>query len=344
MLALDACGTLGSFAGFGQGRGLVEAIDSLPPLAPIYTVFFRELLGAGFTGRSAEAVRRLLSRSEQPATSAAKPAAPPAAARSVPALRLHGSQSSRQTGRRLLAADAFAHVFEPLVGRRVGYVRPLGNVGDDLIEVAMVQLLREFGVRWSLWDTSAPAEHDTLIFGGGGNMGTRYMGNHNLRGRALATGIPLTILPQSFTSAENRDFDRVYVRERTSLQLCPTGILAPDLALGLSWPKAPRPTRDLGVFLRRDRERRGAKPLLARDPVRLCKTPAAYLALAADHRRIITDRLHFAIAGLHARRDVTLVANDYHKNRSMYETWLLRLGCRFAEDSRAAPVLQRRAA
>jgi exopolysaccharide biosynthesis predicted pyruvyltransferase EpsI len=59
--------------------------------------------------------------------------------------------------------------------------------------------------------------------------------------------------------------------------------------------------------------------------------PAAYLALAARHRRIITDRLHMAIAGLHAGRDVTLLANAYHKNRSMHETWLAALGCRFAD-------------
>lgn len=44
----------------------------------------------------------------------------------------------------------------------------------------------------------------------------------------------------------------------------------------------------------------------------------------------MTDRLHFAIAGLHAGRDVTLLANDYHKNKSMHETWLADLGCRFA--------------
>ena len=62
----------------------------------------------------------------------------------------------------------------------------------------------------------------------------------------------------------------------------------------------------------------------------MARTPAEYLALAARHRRIVTDRLHFAIAGLHAGRDVTLVANDYHKNQSMHETWLASLGCRFA--------------
>jgi exopolysaccharide biosynthesis predicted pyruvyltransferase EpsI len=235
----------------------------------------------------------------------------------------------------------------------VGYVRPVGNVGDHLIELAMAQLFATYGIRWSLVDLDATDRGasprsldslDMLVFGGGGNMGLRYQGNHDLRGRALATGLPLVILPQSFTSAEDRMFHRVYVRERSSLAYRPDGILAPDLALGLAWPEPPRPTRDLGIYLRRDQERSGRKPFFARDPIRLAATPADYLAFAARHRRIITDRLHFAVAGLHAGRDVTLVANDYHKNRSMHETWLGNLGCRFAASAADAVALPRRAA
>jgi hypothetical protein len=256
-----------------------------------------------------------------------------------------GNSSVLQATRRhrLLPATAFAPVCDPLVGRRVGYVRPEGNVGDHLIEVAMIQLFAEHGIRWR---QVAPAEPrdleglDLLVFGGGGNMGTRYPGNHALRTQALATGLPVVILPQSFTSPEDRPFARVFVRERGSLALRPDGVLAPDLALGLATVQPRPPDRDLGVYLRRDQERSGRKPLFARDPVRLFRDPIAYLAFAARHRRIVTDRLHFAVAGLHAGRDVTLVANDYHKNRSMHETWLADLGCRFA--ATAAEALGRR--
>ena len=149
---------------------------------------------------------------------------------------------------------------------------------------------------------------------------------------------------QSFTSPEDRGFHRVHVRERSSLRIHPRGILAPDLALGLAWTQPAPPDRDLGIFLRRDQERGGRKPLFVRDPVRMARTPAAYLALAARHRRIVTDRLHFAVAGLHAGRDVTLVANDYHKNRSMHETWLAAFGCRFAATAAEALASARRAA
>lgn len=330
MIELDACGVLGRFAGFSAGRGLTAAIDAVPAVEPILLPFYEHALAQQRSGPVAAATRRLLERS------GAASAATGAAAR--PARRLPTPQ------RRLLGAEAFAHVCEPLRGQHVGYVRPIGNVGDELIELAMTQLFADYGIRWSLWQPGGDARRDVLVFGGGGNMGTRYMNNHALRGEALSTGLPVVILPQSFSTPEDRGFAQVYVREHASLTMHPAGLLAPDLALGLRWPEPPRPTHELGVFLRRDRERVGRKPWLARDPVRLCSTPAAYLALAADYRRIVTDRLHFAIAGLHAGRDVTLVANAYHKNRAMHETWLAGLGCRFAADARQALAASRRAA
>ena len=328
MLALDACGMLGRFPGFGHGRGLTSAIDALPAVDDVVEAFYRDLLGRGMTHSIAAAVGRLLDRT------------PP---RSLPApVAVSPLPASRH---RLLGPAAFASVCGPLVGRRVGYVRPEGNVGDRLIEVGMIQLFAEYGIRWRHWrpDVAGDAEGlDLLVFGGGGNMGTRYPGNHDLRGRALASGLPVMILPQSFTSPEDRPFARVFVRERGSLAFRPDGLLAPDLAIGIATAEPPRPRRDLGIFLRRDQERAGRKPLFVRDPIRLRRDPLEYLALAARYRRIVTDRLHFAVAGLHAGRDVTLVANDYHKNRSMHETWLADLGCRFA--ATAAEAIGRRAA
>ena len=146
----------------------------------------------------------------------------------------------------------------------------------------------------------------------------------------------MTILPQSFTAAENRPYKRVYVRERASLAFCATGILAPDLALGLRRPAPKTPTRGTGVFLRRDPERTGWCRWFRRDPVKLCHTPQEYLDLAASYERIVTDRLHFAICGLLAGRDTTLLPNNYHENRSMHETWLAALGCKFASTPQEA--------
>jgi exopolysaccharide biosynthesis predicted pyruvyltransferase EpsI len=231
---------------------------------------------------------------------------------------------------RLLPLERFAHVFEPLQGKRIGFVKPLGNVGDELIALATFQLLHAFGIRWKVLDAQGQADCDEVLFGGGGNMGTLYRNNWEIRRQILGWGIPVTILPQSFTSREDRPYHRVYVREWRSQAYCPEAILAPDLALGLDYDTPDQPRRRLGMFLRRDQEGAVQRPWLTRDPAKICRTPAEYLELAARYERIVTDRLHFAICGLILRRDTTLLPSSYHKNQGMYETWLKDLGCNFA--------------
>jgi exopolysaccharide biosynthesis predicted pyruvyltransferase EpsI len=215
-------------------------------------------------------------------------------------------------------------------------------VGDQLIGWATEQLLEAYHIQWDYWRVDAPpyTSFDQLAFGGGGNMGTRYRNNWELRNQVFACGLPVTILPQSFNSEEPRAYQRVFVREQASLAYYPQGHLAPDLALGLTVDHVPPATRGLGIFLRRDPERTHGIRWLRRDPVRMCKTPQQYFHLAASYRRIITDRLHFAVCGLLAGRQVTLLPNDYHKNRSMHATWLGNLGCDFAESWQRA-VLKR---
>ncbi len=62
MLVLETCGQLGKYDIFRHGRGLIEALDRLPPLSatkvPIYEMLLREDLGPA----SAAAVHRLLAR------------------------------------------------------------------------------------------------------------------------------------------------------------------------------------------------------------------------------------------------------------------------------------------
>lgn len=237
----------------------------------------------------------------------------------------------------LLPPDAFRHVFQPLQNKRIGYVRPIGNVGDALIEWATFQLFDQFGIRWTLVEpTATPPDVDEVVFGGGGNMGTMWMNNWHLRSICLAWDLPVTILPQSFATREDRPFHRIYVRERASLGLAGDAILAPDLALGLHVDPQIRPARKLGIFLRKDSEGVVRRRWFRRDPVRLCTTPEQYLALAGRYEQIVTDRLHFAICGLIHGRRTTLLPNGYHKNVSMFDTWLKDLGCRFASHPRVA--------
>jgi exopolysaccharide biosynthesis predicted pyruvyltransferase EpsI len=238
----------------------------------------------------------------------------------------------------LLQHERFAPIFESLQGKRIGFVEPQGNVGDRLITLATQQLFATFDIAWRQVDPDSVGDCEELVFGGGGNMGTHYVGNWDLRTRCLASGLPVTVLPQSFLTREDRPFRRVYVRERASLALHPTGILAPDLALGLDYPSTTEPLFARGIFLRRDPE--SARPRWcrwwSRDPARLCQTPAEYFALAARYAHLITDRLHFAICGLILGRRVTLIGNSYHKNASLYETWLGDLGCQFAASASLA--------
>ena len=239
---------------------------------------------------------------------------------------------------RLVPAESFASVLEPLATQRIGYIRPFGNVGDALIEVATFKLFDEFGIRWRLQDPNGPLDSsiDCLVFGGGGNMGTLYRDNWAMRRRVLAFGLPITILPQSFTSLEGMEYSRVFVRERESLAFYPEAKLAPDMALGLEWRQSANPRKNTGIFLRDDLEAAVPRQRRIQDPVAICRTPYDYMSLAANYRQIITDRLHFAICGLIAGREVVLLPNSYHKNRSMYETWLEGLGCKFARSVRQA--------
>jgi len=234
----------------------------------------------------------------------------------------------------LVSAEAYAHVLTPLLGKRIGYVRPLGNTGDQLIEMATFQLFDAYGIRWRQVAPREASNCDELVFAGGGNMGSLYSANYDLRTECLATGLPVTILPQSFTSAEDRPFARVFVRERKSLEIFPSAVLAPDMALGLNYRTTTRPRHDRGVFLRRDRESSAPRSWFRRlrnDPARLCRLPVEYLELAAQYRHIITDRLHFAIGGLIVGRRVTLVGNSYFKNAAMHDAWLRPLGCEFVD-------------
>lgn len=246
---------------------------------------------------------------------------------------------------RLLPKEAYFEVFAPLVGKRIGFIIPNGNVGDKLIYLATAQLFDEYGISWKIQDPSGPVKEgiDELVFGGGGNMGTRYLGNWDMRKKVLDLGLPVTIFPQSFTTPEDRSYKRVYVREGVSLMFCPSGILAPDLALGLDYWSDIEPQRKLGVFLRRDSERTSRLRWFRRDPARMCRTPEEYLHLAARYERIVTDRLHFAICGLILGRHTTILPNAYHKNEAMYETWLKDLGCHFARRRDRSGLLRRAA-
>ncbi len=239
----------------------------------------------------------------------------------------------------LIEEHYFDQMFEPLKGHKVCYVANwAGSTGDDLIHVAARQLFDRYGVGLvSIEDATA------VVFGGGGNWGS-YAGARKCREEAyrVIQKVPeqyqyVCSFPQSIWTNDEpipEFMDAFYVRERESLRLCSRALLGPDLALGYSHDgpiqKASEPC---GLFLRADtKEGLFVQVPNLGDPLQLVSRDLnAYFQLAMRYQHIITDRLHFAIAGLILGREVTILPNRYHKNRAMYETWLRDCGCQWSE-------------
>ncbi|MEE9447631.1 MAG: polysaccharide pyruvyl transferase family protein [Arenicellales bacterium] len=224
----------------------------------------------------------------------------------------------------------------------IGYVPMHGNVGDSLIEFATLSLLREWKIPFEIIDAKnlsssepLPKEIKHLYISGGGNMGSLYPICQGLRKQAVSLGLPVTVLPQSFTNVEENiaAYDTLWVREKESLALCPSAKLAPDLALSAKLePRLDDIKYSCGLFLRQDTEALFSEhPLNLGDPANLAPNLAHYLSLVAAYEEIITDRLHFAIAGVLMQRKVTLLPNSYFKNFSMWDTWLSDLNCLWAD-------------
>lgn len=248
----------------------------------------------------------------------------------------------------LLPLAEFAPVFEPLRDRRIGFLRMYGSAGDELLNAAACQLFDAYGVdhielTWretaedmADTDDALVEQVDEIVVAGGGNLGGLYPRCRLLRQHYLGFGKPVTILPQSITGPgeDLSRYRRVFLREHISLLQYSAGVLGPDLALGFAPPPA-APTREfpLGVFLRIGKEALFAgSPLSLADPAQCCPTYSDYFALAGRFETLVTDRLHFAIAGMLAGARVELLPVTYHKNRSMYETWLRDLGCRWRDN------------
>lgn len=242
----------------------------------------------------------------------------------------------------LLNKKVFSTIFKPLQDKRIGFIQMDGNAGDNLIRAATLQLFKTFKIDVrqinddELRNPSIINDFDEFVISGGANIGSLYPQCVEQRLTTLSHGLPVTIFPQSFTS-EDEDitpYKQVYVREKTSLKINPSLILAPDLALGYEDINTVMPPEyDTGVFLRQDVERNVEDSQYSIcDPASICWQPKDYLNLASQFAHIYTDRLHFAIAALITGRQVTLLPNTYYKNLAMYDTWLADLGCHWLND------------
>jgi len=246
----------------------------------------------------------------------------------------------------LLSIDHFAPVLDPLRGRRVGYVRMIGNVGDELIQAATFQLFDRAGIEYVVVNPDDwfgfRTDVDVYAIAGGGNMGgggqdiqPPYSVNHQVRAAlvARAGSRPVIVLPQTYTdSHEGLLYDHVWVRERTSQSINPAAGLAPDLSLGYELTREyPAAEQAEGVFLWQHCRWPAWTSQDIGDPALIAETVDEYFALAACCEHVVTNRLHFAIAALLLGRRATLLPGSWHKNRSVWETWLRDLGCEWID-------------
>lgn len=228
------------------------------------------------------------------------------------------------TAQSILEPAAFEHVFGRWRGATVAEFWGPGNVGDLLIRRGAERLYEAFGITV----TQQAGAADVVFYGGGGNMGPLYPGTRTTRLEALRVarqaGVPLVVLPQSWTGPEDFEADMLFAREHLSLALCPRAVLAPDLGLAYAPPlKFSEPAHEIGWFMRTDTER--AQPLVPKDsgdPASLAATAEDYVRIAANYRVVHTDRLHFAIGAMIAGRKAVLYANSYPKNEAMFHLWL----------------------
>jgi exopolysaccharide biosynthesis predicted pyruvyltransferase EpsI len=237
--------------------------------------------------------------------------------------------------RALLPFKEAGMIFEPLAGKKVGLIhsKATGNCGDRLIEASSEQLLTAFGLDWRVVEPDRPEDREILLCFGGGNYGHPYCTvETQRRAKALATGLPCVLLPQTVYGVEihKSEWHQAWVRDATSQRLLYGSRLAPDLAMFYD-PTSARiePTEGVCYSFSTDYEAMWA----GRGPdLRYAYAdPELYLMHVAKHREVVTDCLHIGICGMIANRRVTLLPTKLHKNRSIFETWLRRYGCQWAD-------------
>ena len=227
----------------------------------------------------------------------------------------------------LLEMKEFEKVFKEMQGKKVGYVVNPGNVGDALINSATLQCFDYFGINYvTLVDVRKPIEGiDLYVYGGGGSLGGMYQSIRNRQDELFRLGLPTIVLPQSYNDKGQMipKHVKVWAREQKSFELLKAkGVnvdYAPDLSLCFCHNYVlPKEQFEEGVFL---------QPFC--DPTKLCNSVDEYFGLAARFKRIVTNRVHFAITGLLLGKEVILTTtNEYHKHESMFEE-LKGFGCKW---------------
>lgn len=227
----------------------------------------------------------------------------------------------------LLPAETWNDIFAQWDCMKAHLLAVPGNPGDQLLNAAARQLMAHNGVV-----ESSLEDADVLFWPAGGNIGGQY----DFREAPevfLNFKKTRVVLPQSImrSTPALEAADEVWLRDDESQKLFPSGRRAPDLALAYRPSLSGNHELGAGVFFRQDAEATSVPAENFADPVAGCRTHYDYLRLAGSYSTLVTNRLHFAIAGLIMGAAVTLHPNAYHKNRSVWDANLKDLGCGFAD-------------
>lgn len=237
---------------------------------------------------------------------------------------------------------------------QVLYMPNGGNLGDNLIAAATIQSFNKFGLPWKFMKGGKEnvKKDDILVYGGGGSLVSLYTGGIACLKFLLSLKRPVVVLPQTIRGHEDfwsgvenitvfsRDqisFD--YLKKFKNVQ----SLISHDMATNLDiscdpfccvkylreWYLNNSVDQTLCVY-RRDIESESKISRSSLDLSEVSFPPinsvesiysnaVFFLSALSPYSRVITDRLHVAVAAGLQGIDTLLIDNVYGKNKSIYE-------------------------
>lgn len=215
------------------------------------------------------------------------------------------------------------------------FIRPIGNLGDELIWAGARELLSGHVYREIDIDALCSARGELAVIGGGGAWCHAFSSHMpELLEIAESRFERVIVLPTSFEvgvdrvrAALRRTKALVFARERDSFEqirgFC-RAELAHDLAFFVDLSAFDAPGEGELNAYRTDEERRDDRPPPpGNDDISLTAgSLESWLRTIERHRTINTDRAHVMIAGAMMGKAVGYSSSNYFKVDSLAETWL----------------------
>jgi exopolysaccharide biosynthesis predicted pyruvyltransferase EpsI len=243
---------------------------------------------------------------------------------------------------------------------RFAYCPNSGNLGDVLIAAGTVIELQKSGLNWSFYDHhSDQKDVDVFVYGGGGNLVPMYKSAMYFLENVSRFGKPIVILPHTVRGHESLlaglKNTMIFCRDRSSLDYVAQFdnvkcLLGNDMALSIdlswyglwvaaNWSRLHEDSSEVLYAFRDDVESAGAYELPA--GVRnidlsvvgegafggiasMMVQCASFLTAIGGYGRVVTDRLHVAIAASLLGKTVDLHDNSYGKCSAVFELSLRR--------------------